>query len=176
MWKENNQQDNLILESDTQEEINLQDTVESDPEIEAFLDWFIEQIDNELKNEWTNWKTDSTPKDEWNTTKTPQSYDGYVEYNEIKLLEALAEKKQVILFFHATWCSTCWVLNTNIATKETLIKENTIIFKVDFDAEENLKRRYWVTSQHTVVYLDQEWEVEKRVRGSIELDEILNDI
>jgi hypothetical protein len=83
------------------------------------------------------------------------THDGYQLYSEDAVKNALAEGKNVALFFHATRCPTCKALEEDILENEDVIDDNTFVFQVDYDSEEELKTRYVVTSQHTVVYLDE---------------------
>lgn len=74
----------------------------------------------------------------------------YVAYSEA----ALAETQGVrILFFHASWCPQCRALEADI--KKQGVPAGTTIFKVDYDNAQNLRRKYGVTLQTTVVKVDQ---------------------
>ncbi len=39
---------------------------------------------------------------------------GYMNYDEMKVSEALASGQKVVLFFHASWCPTCRALDSAI--------------------------------------------------------------
>ncbi len=39
---------------------------------------------------------------------------GYMNYDEMKVNEALASGQKVVLFFHASWCPTCRALDSAI--------------------------------------------------------------
>lgn len=54
-----------------------------------------------------------------------------------------------ILFFHADWCPQCRKLETSI--KNSSLPDNTTIIKVDYDDSNDLKKKYGVTIQTTLV-------------------------
>ncbi|GAB3141394.1 thioredoxin domain-containing protein [Marisediminicola antarctica] len=60
----------------------------------------------------------------------------------------------VVLFFHATWCSTCKLLADDITANADSIPDDVQILLVDFDTATDLKQRYGVTLQHTLVQVD----------------------
>ena len=77
----------------------------------------------------------------------------YVEYRDGIIAETAGEK---VLFFHAPWCSQCRALEESILSGE--IPADTTIVKVDYDSETELRQRYGVTLQTTVVYVDNDGE------------------
>ena len=82
----------------------------------------------------------------------------YTEYSDEKFSQA--KQEFVVLFFHANWCSTCKAFETAIMWEE--IPENIQIFKVDFDKNAELRKKYNVLSQTTFVLVDQDGELRKR--------------
>lgn len=67
-----------------------------------------------------------------------------------------------ILFFHASWCPQCRALESSI--QAGTIPAGVTIFKVDYDSHQELRQRYGVTLQTTLVLLDdQENAVKKYV-------------
>lgn len=73
----------------------------------------------------------------------------YAEYSEAALASAEGDK---ILFFHASWCPQCRALEADI--KKQGVPEGTSIFKVDYDNARDLRQKYGVTLQTTVVKID----------------------
>ena len=67
---------------------------------------------------------------------------------------ARAETGDVVLFFHASWCPSCRGLNADIEKNLGMIPSDVSILKVDYDTESEMKRRYGVTYQHTLVQVD----------------------
>ena len=74
----------------------------------------------------------------------------YTAYSPDKL--ALAKTSKVVIFFHAAWCPTCRALDAEITSKG--VKEGFTILKVDYDNSKELKAKYGVTTQHTLVQVD----------------------
>jgi thiol-disulfide isomerase/thioredoxin len=80
----------------------------------------------------------------------PQTKGSYVDYDASKNAATQGRK---ILFFHAPWCPQCRALEKSI--KEQGVPSGITIFKVDYDSSSELKQRYGVTLQTTLVEIDQ---------------------
>ncbi len=78
----------------------------------------------------------------------------YEEYSQWWVQSALSEGKKVALFFHASRCPSCRSLDKDINASISELPENTVVFKVDYDASSDLKKKYAVTTQHTIVTID----------------------
>lgn len=92
----------------------------------------------------------------------------YEAYSEAGVEGALAAGKKVVLFFHASWCPTCRALDTEITSNLSMIPDNSVIFKVNYDAEGALKKKYLVNTQHTLVAIDSDMNMtDKSVGGSL---------
>lgn len=76
----------------------------------------------------------------------------YMTYSKTAF-ESAADKKRV-LFFHAPWCPTCRPADAAFQKDETLIPEDVVLFKTDYDTATELKKKYEVTYQHTFVQVD----------------------
>lgn len=98
----------------------------------------------------------------------------YEAYSSEKL-KMNSDKKQ-ILFFHASWCPTCRILETYITSNLTEIPKDVVIYKVDYDSNTELKRKYGITYQHTLVYVDSNGELIDKWAGSNNINEILENI
>jgi thiol-disulfide isomerase/thioredoxin len=85
---------------------------------------------------------------------------------------ARAETGDVVLFFHASWCPSCRGLNTDIENNLKSIPEGVSILKVDYDKEVDLKKKYGVTYQHTLVQVDKDGNLIKKWSGSGIVSEI----
>ena len=59
---------------------------------------------------------------------------------------------KVVYFFHAAWCPTCRATEDAIARDG--IPAGLTLVKVDFDTENDLRKKYGVTTQHTFVQVD----------------------
>ncbi|MDE0243604.1 MAG: thioredoxin family protein [Candidatus Kaiserbacteria bacterium] len=89
-------------------------------------------------------------------------------------LTAALQEGTPVLFFHASWCPTCRALAKELEERSDEIPSNISVVTVDYDSEKELRRRYNITRQHTLVVLDSNLE---QVGPSWEgggVDEILN--
>lgn len=89
---------------------------------------------------------------------------------------ARAETGDVVLFFHASWCPSCRALNSNIESNLKSIPESVTILKTDYDKETELKKKYGVTYQHTLVQVDKDGKLIKKWSGGGTLDNLLSQI
>lgn len=87
----------------------------------------------------------------------------YTGYSASAVTVALAEKKNVILFFHASWCPTCKSADKNFLSETP--PANTVVLKVDFDSNIELRKKYGVTYQHTFVSLNADETLKKKASG-----------
>lgn len=78
-----------------------------------------------------------------------------------------------ILFFHAKWCSSCKALDANINENLKDIPAGVTIFKTDYDDEKELKKKYGVTYQHTLVQVDKDGNMIKKWSGGNRLSDIV---
>ena len=80
-------------------------------------------------------------------------------YTATALAEAQKADKPVALHFHADWCPTC---RAQDKTFQSLRKEQGLditVLVVNYDTEKDLKRRFNVRTQSTIIVLrgEQEW-------------------
>jgi len=61
---------------------------------------------------------------------------------------------QRLLFFHASWCPQCRELDASILA--TSLPAGVVIYKVDYDSQQDLRKKYGVTLQTTVVKVDKD--------------------
>lgn len=73
----------------------------------------------------------------------------YVDYAD-GIVEATAGAK--VLFFHAPWCPQCRKLDEQLRAEGA--PAGLTVFKVDYDSRSDLRQRYGVTLQTTVVFVD----------------------
>lgn len=97
----------------------------------------------------------------------------YEDYSESAVNEAIAAKKDIVLFFHASWCPSCRSLDKEIRANLSQLPKNAVVFKVDYDDEKELKKKYAVTSQHTLVSIDSSWNELKKMKWG-DLADIVN--
>ena len=98
----------------------------------------------------------------------------YMTYSADKL--AMAETGDVVLFFHASWCPSCRALNGDIEKNANAIPSGVTILKTDYDKETELKKKYGVTTQHTLVQVDKDGNLIKKWSGGSKLENVLSQI
>lgn len=98
----------------------------------------------------------------------------YEAYSPDKI--ARAADGDVVLFFHASWCPSCRGLSANIEANMKSIPGKVTILKVDYDKEVELKKKYGVTYQHTLVQVDKDGNQIKKWSGSDSLEKVLAEI
>ena len=99
----------------------------------------------------------------------------FESYSADKL--ALAEDGTVILFFHANWCPTCRGLENDLNASLGDIPANTHILKLDYDTETELKKKYGVVRQHTLVVVDASGNEVKKLTGLTNtLEQVVNQL
>lgn len=76
----------------------------------------------------------------------------YVEYKP-ELIGTITDKK-IVLFFRASWCPSCQTVDKDIIKNIATDKNNVVIFDVNYDNSQELKKKYGVTYQHTFVQID----------------------
>lgn len=99
------------------------------------------------QNTFTN--TNTTPNNKASSTSDTTS-GKYVDYSADAFAQAEGRRW---LFFHAGWCPQCRALEKNI--QESGVPDGVTIFKVDYDSETSLKKKYGVTLQTTIVETDE---------------------
>lgn len=96
----------------------------------------------------------------------------YVDYNP-QLLER-ANNGNVVLFFHAGWCPTCKVLDSALKKDLSKFPKDLTILKVDYDNSSDLKKKYAVTYQHTLVQVDAQGNEINKWNGGSDLSDVLS--
>jgi len=98
----------------------------------------------------------------------------YVPYDASKV--AFAQEGKVVLFFRASWCPTCRALDADIKANLSRIPQNVLILDVDYDQSTDLKKRYGVTYQHTLVQVDALGNMVAKWSGSEGLNELVKQV
>jgi len=89
---------------------------------------------------------------------------------------ARAETGDVVLFFHAAWCPSCRGLNSDIEANMSAIPEGLNILKLNYDTETELKKKYGVTTQHTLVQVDKDGNLIKKWSGGSSLASVISQV
>lgn len=98
----------------------------------------------------------------------------YQDYSLDKL--ALAETGDVVIFFQASWCPSCRALDKDINDNVGDLPQGVAILKADFDTETELKTKYGVTTQHTLVQVDQNGNMINKWSGGSTLESVISRI
>jgi len=102
----------------------------------------------------------------------PGSYEAYAPE---KIAKA-NENNDVVLFFRASWCPTCRTLDKNIKADLSSIPSSLTILDVDYDNSTELKKKYGVTYQHTLVQVDAGGNMIKKWSGGSNIADIVSKI
>lgn len=97
-------------------------------------------------------ESENTLNDENKVDNSKAAELSYVITTSAELSGITNEKR--VLFFHASWCPTCKVLDNDISLSVSQIPAGLTIARVDFDNETDLRKKYGVTLQHTLVQID----------------------
>ncbi len=82
-------------------------------------------------------------------TDVAASPGAYVEYSDTAIANA---EGRTFLFFHAPWCPQCRSLESDILAAG--VPAGITIIKVDYDSHQDLRQKYGVTQQTTLVEVD----------------------
>lgn len=124
-------------------------------------------MDDDIRNE----TGDAMIKGDETRMTPPGTYESYA----ISKL-AKANDGPVVLFFRASWCPTCRALDSNIRSNLENIPAGVTILDVDYDNSADLKQKYGVTYQHTLVQVNADGSLIKKWSGSPTLSVLLSNI
>lgn len=84
------------------------------------------------------------------STEQTQGGGEYIDYSEQAIADNAGKTK--VIFFHADWCPNCRSLEKNILAGS--IPDDLVILKANYDTETALKQKHGVTTQTTMVQID----------------------
>lgn len=102
------------------------------------------------------------------------SAGSYETYDASKIAKAKTGK--VALFFRASWCPSCKALDKDIREHMKDIPENVTILDVDYDKYTDLKKKYGVVMQHTLVQVDADGTEMQKWAGVPTLADLVNEL
>lgn len=108
------------------------------------------------------------------TQNTDSSRGNYVSYQNYEQEVEKYKDSRVVMFFNASWCSTCKIARDNFESSLDQIPLDLTIVVVDFDNSDDLRKKYGITVQHTFVQIDANGESLKKWSGSTTIDQIVN--
>lgn len=104
-------------------------------------------------------------------TQAPVALAGsYIEYDAAQI----GQTQDTVLFFHASWCGTCRAADGKFASQE--LPEDLTLMKIDFDAAGDLRKKYGVTTQHTLVQIDAQGNLVHKWSGSKNIEDIVSNL
>jgi len=86
------------------------------------------------------------------TTEQPVRGVNAGVYTEYQPGATLTSSNQKVLFFYAPWCPQCRSIEAGI--KDQGVPDGYTILKVDYDSNQELRKKYGVTLQTTFVKID----------------------
>jgi len=95
---------------------------------------------------------------------------GFIEYDE----SLLGEAENTVLFFHAPYCGSCTQTDKNL--KESWVSNGANVLKLDYDTNQELAKKYWVTKYHTFVQVDADGEMIKKWSWSLTDEDIQQEL
>jgi len=99
----------------------------------------------------------------------------YQDYTSEAVTTALAKDQDVVIYFWANRCPTCTRFEKKLLSDVDNIPANVMILAADIDRDTEAKQHYWVRSQSTTVYLDNDGNVrDVRVARDHSLQHILS--
>ncbi len=114
---------------------------------------------------------DDTSTDKAEAEEIPAAAGEYIDYSPEAVASAQGTK---VLFFHASWCSTCQALDQNINAGR--VPDGVTIFSVNYDTEDELRSKYEVRTQHTLVQIDDAGNKLTSWYGSYTIDQIIDQL
>ncbi|MCH9720121.1 MAG: thioredoxin family protein [Actinomycetia bacterium] len=103
-------------------------------------------------------------------SKSPAAPAGYVSYSDYSKNKAQYDDADVVLFFNASWCSTCAEADQQLSSEQ--FPDGLVVVSVDYDANEDLRQQYGVTVQHTYVQVNPDGSEVTKFSGATSVGEI----
>lgn len=109
--------------------------------------------------------------------KTPILYDraNYLDYSAQNFAQAKKHGKTLLFFAATTWCSNCLAIEEEIIKRNSELPKELTILKVDYDRDSDMKAKYGVTMQTTLILLDEDGNEIRRWIGT-DFDNLLTNI
>lgn len=108
------------------------------------------------------------------STSITAASNGYITtYDGDDVETALEAGQDVVLFFYTSSCTTCQTTDTALKA-ENDFPDNLVIFKVNYETATSLKNEYTITAPHTFVRIDANMSAKATRTGSMDLDDIVD--
>lgn len=152
--------------------------ITNNSEINQIDDYFVEEeqeMKEILNSQEENIDLDNTTNPDLDQNIIEENTTGtFEDYDESKLINA--ETGKVVIFFNASWCPSCRALKSDIEANLSNIPAGTTILSADYDTYTDLKKKYGVTTQHTLVQVDSNGDQIAKWSGGSTLETVLNKI
>lgn len=109
-----------------------------------------------------------------NAQSEPVATGSYETYDPSKITKAKDGK--IVLFFRASWCPSCKALDKDIRDHLNAIPGNVTILDVDYDKYADLKKKYGIVTQHTLVQVDESGNELQKWVGVPTLSDLVNEL
>ena len=107
------------------------------------------------------------------TESAPRTVGSFVSLADYQAAAGDYSDTKVVLFFNASWCSTCKIARDNFQASLSEIPGDMTIVEVDFDDSQDLRSTYGVTIQHTFVQIDDNGAGLKKWSGSMTIYDLM---
>lgn len=98
--------------------------------------------------------------------------DSYVEYTPAALVKAKADGKNTAIFFHSKTCGSCAKLDANFEENEVIMPEELVVFKADWNENQELAGELNVATYHTVAYYNEDGST-NNIKGLFTVEEVV---
>lgn len=85
--------------------------------------------------------------------------DGKYQDFSQEAFEAVAGEKRRVYFFHAPWCPTCRAAHEIFLKEADRLPDDVAVFKIDYDSNRELRRKFEIPYQHVFVEVDENGEL-----------------
>lgn len=161
-------QESVMTESDSTEMMEKEENAMMEKDDAMETDSMMPK-DELMEGEVMMQKEDSMMKDE-----AMMQTGSYEAYDSAKL--AKANDGDVVLFFRASWCPTCRALDADIKENLKDIPADVTILDVNYDTATELRKKYGVTMQHTLVQVAADGTLLSKWSGGNTLQSLLGEL
>lgn len=106
------------------------------------------------------------------STQNASVEGSYISLEDYESNKAKYADSDVVLFFNASWCSTCREANKNLTGSKGDFPNGLTVVNVDYDSNNDLRKKYGVTTQHTFVLVAPDGTEIKKWTGSNSVNQI----
>lgn len=111
-----------------------------------------------------------------NPVNTVQAKNGYVSLSEYQANKEAYDKGKVVMFFNARWCPTCKVLDESLKKQASSFPADLTVVDLDYDKVSDLRSKYGVAFQHSLVQVDTNGAQIKKWSGGGDLQSITDQL